>query len=125
MIIGMGIDLVEITRIEGMRKRWGDRFLRRIFTPIEVSYCLGHARPAAHLSGRFAMKEAVLKAFGMGLQMGVQWNDIETVNQPQGQPTVKLTGALADWARECAVSHIFASLSHERDYAIAQVILEG
>lgn len=124
-IIGIGVDLVKISRIREMAERWGPRFLDRVFTPGEQAYCLRRKFPPVHLSARFAVKEAMLKALGTGLRMGTRWKEIETVNNPAGKPEVKLSGTTGRLAEEKNVSKIFASISHDHDYSIAQVLLEG
>ena len=124
-IVGIGIDLVKISRIQEMMERWGPRFLDRVFTPTEQAYCLRHRFPPVHLSARFAVKEAILKALGTGLRMGTKWKEIETVNNPAGKPEVKLWGTTGQLAAEKNVSKIFATITHDHDYAIAQVLLQG
>jgi holo-[acyl-carrier protein] synthase len=137
MIIGIGIDLVRISRIQEMLKRWEDRFLNRVFTPSEIvsaqkkksqhipSQGSHPSQAAFRLSGLFAVKEAVLKGLGIGFQMGVGWQEIETWHNNLGKPVTTLSGKVQQIAREQGVSEIFVSLSHEGDYAIAQVILTG
>jgi len=89
---GIGIDLVEIGRLERAWRRHGSRFLRRVYTAAEERYCLGKRRPAASLAARFAAKEAVLKALGLGLG-GARWQDIEILPDPAGRPSLRLQGA--------------------------------
>jgi holo-[acyl-carrier protein] synthase len=125
MIIGIGVDLVKISRIHEMTARWGARFLDRVFTPTEQAYCLRRKFPPIHLSARFAVKEAMLKALGTGLRMGTKWKEIETVNNAAGKPEVKLSGQTGRLAAEQNVSEIFASITHDHDYSIAQVLLQG
>ncbi len=124
-IVGIGIDLVKISRMEKIRARWHQHFLDRIFTTNEQRYCLQHQKPQVHFSGRFAIKEAVLKALGTGLRDGIRWTEIETVNNPSGKPLVQLTGRASQCADDLGVVQILSSISHDHDYAIAQVILEG
>lgn len=125
MIMGIGIDLVKISRVEEMLSRWGDRFLNRVFTPSEIAYAQNKKNQPIPFSGLFAVKEAVLKGLGIGLQMGVRWQEIETSHNDLGKPIVSLSGKAQQIAREQRVSDIFVSISHEGDYAIAQVILSG
>jgi holo-[acyl-carrier protein] synthase len=125
MIVGIGVDLVKISRIHEMTERWGTRFLDRVFTPTEQAYCLRRKFPPTHLSARFAVKEAMLKALGTGLRMGTRWTEIETVNNAAGKPEVKLSGRTGQLAAEKKVSEIFASITHDHDYSIAQVLLQG
>ncbi len=123
MIIGIGIDLVQTARIQTILVRWGGRFTDRIFTPNEVAYAIKYKEPHLPFSARFAVKEAVLKALGVGLQRGVNLREIETINDSLGKPVVRLSGVTEKIALEKRVSTIFVSISHENDYAIAQVIL--
>ncbi len=125
MIIGIGIDLVKTARVQAIVKRWGERFLNRVFTPSETAYSLNRRQPHIPLSARFAVKEATLKALGIGVQMGIRWREIETVHDPLGKPMIRLSGKVQKIAQDKQVSDIFASLSHDGDYAIAQVILTG
>jgi len=122
MLIGIGIDLVKISRLERIVDRWGTRFISRVFSLSEQSYCAERTRPVLHFSGRFAVKEAVVKALGMGMTRG-KWTDIETVSHPDGKPVVILHGEIARLAKERRVGAIFVSISHDADYAIAQIIL--
>jgi len=123
-IVGIGIDLVKISRLEKITQRWGDRFLNRVFTPSERDYCLQRKRPHIHFSARFALKEAALKALGTGLREGISWKEVETVNDPNGKPGLRLYGKTGRLAEAHQVSKTFASMTHDHDYAIAQVILE-
>lgn len=124
-VIGIGIDMVEVSRIEELIEHWGPRFLDKIFTPEEQQTCMHRRFPHIHFSGRFAIKEAMLKALGTGLRSGLRWKDISTINNRLGKPTVQLFGRVRERADQMGVSTIFSSISHEQDYAIAQVLLEG
>lgn len=124
-IVGIGIDLVKISRMEKIRIRWHQAFLDRIFTADEQAYCLQFQKPQVRLSGRFAIKEALLKALGTGLRDGIRWTDITTVNDAAGKPLVQLRGQARQFADELGVQKILSSISHDHDYAIAQIILEG
>jgi holo-[acyl-carrier protein] synthase len=121
-IIGHGIDLVSVARIESMLRDHGDRFLERCFTPGERAAARDRRRAAEHLAARFAAKEAFLKALGTGLTGGISWTEIEVVTLPTGQPTLSLTGQAAHLARERGISETFLSLSHTDSTAIASVI---
>ena len=90
MIVGMGVDIAEIDRIEATIARRGDAFLKRIYTPLEIAYCERHKKKAERYAGRFAVKEATMKALGTGWRRGVRWRDIEVVNLPGGKPTLRL-----------------------------------
>lgn len=123
MIIGIGVDIIEIERIRQAVSR--ERFVQKVFTAAEQQYCSsrGNSRFASY-AARFAGKEAVMKAFGTGAAGGA-WLDIEILNQPQGSPFVRLTGRFAELADRMQVSAIPVSLTHARDYAAAQAILWG
>ena len=121
LIIGAGIDLVEIERMRGAIDRLGQRFLARIFTRRERQLCGG--RPW-RLAGRFAAKEALLKAIGTGLR-GFSWQQIEVLADDLGAPKVQCHGNFAAALRERGVTRIHVSISHAREYAIAQALLEG
>lgn len=121
MVDGCGIDLVEIVRIERALKRFGQRFLNRIFTPDERTYCLARKRPEESLAARFAAKEAVAKALGLGLGEFC-WQDIEIVRSDNGRPQVKLKGRALAQAKACDIGQVLISLSHTQQHAIAQAI---
>lgn len=126
LIVGTGIDVAEIARIQQAVERFGERFLQRIFTPSEVRYCQRKQRRAAEsLAARFAAKEAAAKALGTGIAKGVSWLEIEVTHLPGGRPTLRLHGRAAERANLLGVSHVHLSLSHGRDLAIAMVTLEG
>jgi holo-[acyl-carrier protein] synthase len=119
-LIGTGIDIVEVERIERMLERQGDRFLTRVFTRAEVERCTKKARPAMHLAARFAAKEAVAKALGTGFSKGVRMRDIEVVSN-DGPPRIQLYGAAARRYDALKASRILLSLTHTREYALAHV----
>lgn len=125
MIVGLGIDLVFIPRIEDALHRWEDRFLKRVFTSEEIDYCLRQKRPALPFALRFAAKEASSKALGTGMRQGVSWCDISIMHEPSGRPILKFYGNALKKAMELGGSSWYVSLSHERDYAVAVVIIEG
>ena len=125
MIIGIGIDLVKVERVERAVARWSDGFTKRIFTEGELEYCLRQKRPGLHLAARIGVKEAVMKAFGTGLSGGVRWKDIEVVRDEKGKPGVWLSGRLGDMATEMGVSETLVSFSHDTGYAVAQAVLMG
>ena len=125
LIVGCGIDLVKIERIEKIIKKWGDNFIFRIFTPLESEYCeIKKGNKFQSYAGKFAAKEALLKALGLGLR-GVNWKDIEVLNNKLGQPVIKLTGKLKEITFEKDIDRYFLTISHTKEYAIAQVILES
>lgn len=124
MIAGTGIDIVEVHRIDQALRRHGDRFLHRVFTPGEIAYCsTSDSHRSQRLAARFAAKEATLKAFGLGLR-DVKWTDIEVVRDPLGKPALNLSGRLKQLAEERGIARLHLSLSHSKDYAIAQVVAE-
>jgi len=125
LIIGCGIDLVKIERIEKIIKKWGDNFTSRVFTLLEREYCeKKKGNKYQSYAGRFAAKEALLKSLGLGLK-GVNWKEIEIENNELGQSIIETSGKLKKIASEKGVSKYFITISHTKDYAIAQVILEG
>jgi len=125
MIRGLGIDFVEVSRIEEAARRHGERFLKRILTEGERDYCSRHKEPARHWAARFAAKEAGMKALGTGWNAGVTFQSIEVVNLASGQPTLILHGASAERARALGATGAHVSLSHDGGYATACVILDG
>jgi len=125
MILGTGIDLIEVARIEESYRRFGERFLQRILRPGEIAYCLSLARPGPHLAARFAAKEAVSKAFGTGIGAELGWHDIEVRRRESGQPWIELHDAGADLLKRRQGRTIHLSLSHTAATAVAVAILEG
>lgn len=125
VIIGIGIDIIETDRIREAADRWGERFLNRIFTEDELTYCFHNKFPHTHLAGRFASKEAAMKAFGTGLSRGITWKDVEVAKNAAGKPEIVLHGKMIEFAEISAVKYIHLSISHTNGNAIAQVILEG
>ncbi len=125
LIIGCGIDLVKIERIEKIIKRWGNNFNCRIFTPLERDYCEKKKdNKYQSYAGKFAAKEALLKALGLGLR-GANWKEIEIKNDELGQPIIDTSGKLKNIASTRGVNKYFVTISHTKEYATAQVILEG
>lgn len=125
MIVGMGIDLAEVPRIAESIERFGERFLRRVFTEEEIRYCNSKANRVERFAARFAAKEAAMKALGTGWNRGVRWCDIEVSRQPGGRPTIKFYGVAAQFAAKLGTNNISLSLSHTPELAIANVILES
>lgn len=125
MIVGTGIDIAEVPRIADAMARYGDRFLRRIFTEDEIQYCDSKANRVERYAARFAAKEAAMKALGTGWSHGVRWRDIEVRRQPGGRPTIAFHGKAAEFAAKLGAAHVALSLSHTKEQAIAQVILEN
>jgi holo-[acyl-carrier protein] synthase len=125
MIVGTGIDIAEVPRIQESIARFGDRFLRRIYTEGEIRYCDSKANRAERYAARFAAKEAAMKALGTGWSHGVRWRDCEVVRLPGGRPTIAFHGEAGEVAARLGVKHAALSLSHTAEQAIAQVILEN
>jgi holo-[acyl-carrier protein] synthase len=123
MVIGVGIDLVKIDRIQKMVEKWNKRFLNRIFTSDEQRYSYSFRHPFPHLAGRFAIKEAVFKAIGTGWRDGVKWTDIEVYNESSGQPRVRVYGKVKKKIEDQGVTNIQASISHDTEYSVGQIVL--
>lgn len=124
MIIGIGIDLVKISRIE-KAGNGHPAFLERVFTEREREYCGRMKYPAQHFAARFAAKEAVLKAFGTGMGAGMKWTDIEVLHGEGGGPIVNMGGGVKDLADLRGVKQVLLSYSHDEGYAVAQAVLAG
>ncbi len=124
MIYGIGIDLVKIKRMDRIINRWGDRFVRRVFTKGEIEVCYKRSSPSSAFSLRFAAKEAFSKAIGLGMKKGVRWRDIEIFHFPGGRPGLKLHGRSLDICNEQHITNLHVSLSDEGEYGIAMVVLE-
>jgi holo-[acyl-carrier protein] synthase len=125
MIVGTGIDIAQVPRIAESIQRFGDRFLRRVFTEAEILYCESKANRIERYAARFAAKEAAMKALGTGWNHGVRWRDIEVCRQPGRRPTIKFHGKAAEVADGLNTKNVALSLSHTPEQAIAQVILES
>jgi holo-[acyl-carrier protein] synthase len=120
-VIGIGIDIEEVERVAKVFAT--PRALARVFTPHEIAYCQPKRHCFEHLAARFAAKEALFKALGTGLSGGLRWTDVEVRNEPSGRPSVTLYGAARELAQQLGVTTILVTLSHSRQYAIAQVML--
>lgn len=125
MIVGSGIDMVEIERIQQSFERFGKRFLDRVFTPSEQAYCMRKRNAAESLAARFAAKEAAAKALGTGISRGVNWLEIEVVREPGGRPSIRFHGRAADFAARLGVAHTALSLTHTASLSMASVLLES
>ena len=123
-IVGIGIDATDLPRVAEILERYGDRFLRRVFTDGEIAYCTRRRNPVPHLAGRFAVKEAAMKALGTGQSRGVLWKDIEVV-RAGGPPRLKLHGGAASRAQEMGVKESLVTITHSEALAFAQVVLLG
>lgn len=124
-IVGIGVDVVDIARVQKLLERYGARFLQRVFTEAETRYAMDGSFPAERLAGRFAVKEAVLKAFGTGKSQGILWKDVETVRGPKGKPVVQLHGQAVRWAKWKGGGTIHVSIAHDGGKAMGFVILES
>lgn len=125
MIVGTGVDIIEVARIKAAIDRFGQRFLKRVFTPAEIRYCISKLNAAERLAARFAAKEAGMKAIGTGLRHGVTWQDVEVVRVPGGRPRLRFSGKAAEFAAALGCKNPHLSLSHTAEQAIAHVILES
>jgi holo-[acyl-carrier protein] synthase len=125
MLIGTGVDLMEIDRIAHSIERYGVRFLHRVYTPGEIAYCQRKRSSAESFAARFAAKEAGAKALGTGISRGVAWSEFEVQRERGGRPTLVLSGRAAAMASELGVKHIALSLTHTRTTAMAVVMMEG
>jgi holo-[acyl-carrier protein] synthase len=125
MIVGCGLDMIEIARIEETIARHGSRFLERVYLPEEILYCRRKRNAAESFAARFAAKEAGAKALGTGIQNGVGWRDIEIVRAASGRPSLIFHGRAAVIARQIGANHAVVSLTHSRTQALAQVLLES
>ena len=124
-VVGIGVDLVENARIEHSLERFGERFLKRVFTPGEIEYSQSMKYPARHLAARFAAKEAVSKAFGTGIGKAMGWKDIDVRRKGSGEPFIILEGGAKKLAEERKVSKVLITLSHTEHHAMAVIVVEG
>ncbi len=124
MICGIGIDLVENSRLEKIVEKWGQKFLTRIFSDHEIQYCGKYVKSSTHYGARFAAKESFLKALGLGMGMGVNLKDIEVINDDNGKPAFALYGEAKAQIVNRKITNIHLSLTHTRNYATALVVLE-
>jgi holo-[acyl-carrier protein] synthase len=125
MLIGTGVDLIEIERIANSIERYGERFLRRVYTDREIAYCNRKRSSAESFAARFAAKEAGAKALGTGISRGVTWSEFQIEREPSGRPILELRGRAAQLAAELGVKRISLSLTHTGSLAMATVMMEG
>jgi holo-[acyl-carrier protein] synthase len=125
MLIGTGVDLIEIERIANSIERYGERFLRRVYTDREIAYCNRKRASAESFAARFAAKEAGAKALGTGISRGVTWSEFQIEREPSGRPILELRGRAAQLADELGVKRISLSLTHTGSLAMATVMMEG
>jgi holo-[acyl-carrier protein] synthase len=125
MIVGIGVDLASVSRVDGLLARRGDRALARLFTPAEARRCRERRHPPESFAARFAAKEAFFKALGTGWGRGGAWTEVEVVSAHSGAPSIRLSGTAAALAERRGVRSIHLSLTHTGDTAAAFVVLEG
>jgi holo-[acyl-carrier protein] synthase len=124
MIVGTGVDLAEVPRIRASIERYGEKFIRRIYTPAEIAYVERKANKYERYAARFAAKEAGMKAIGTGWRHGVTWQDFEVANLRSGKPTLLFHGVAAGFAEKLGVKHVSLSITHTAGLGMAHVILE-
>lgn len=124
MIVGTGIDVCEVSRVAQAIERFGERFLKRIYTAAEIDYCQSKKNAVERFAARFAAKEAATKAIGTGLHFGVTWQDVEVRRAPGGRPTIHFYRAASQRFSRLGATAAHLSLTHSGDLAIAQVIIE-
>jgi holo-[acyl-carrier protein] synthase len=124
-VIGLGTDIIECSRIGEMIHKHGELFLNRVFTQQEIAYCSSRKTSNQHYAGRWAAKEAALKALGTGWAKGIQWTDIAVSHQLGGKPIITIDGVAAEIAKEQGIAEIMLSISHCRHYAVAYCIAVG
>ncbi len=124
MIVGIGIDIVQIIRIERLIRKWGSRFTGRVFSPNEIAYSEAHFKSEQHFAANFAVKESIAKALGSGFKGELRMRDIEVLRDKEGKPYVNLFGKAKQKVGELGVNRIHTSISHDGEYSIAFVVLE-
>jgi holo-[acyl-carrier protein] synthase len=121
-VVGIGTDIVECLRIAQMIERHGELFITRVYTPYEIKYCQSRRQATQHFAGRWAAKEAILKALGTGWRRGISWRDIEVRNEPGGRPVVALRGGAREVVEQQKIGQILISISHCRSHATAYAL---
>ena len=124
-IIGIGTDIIECLRIAQMIERHGELFINRVYTPLEIQYCQSRKQSTQHYAGRWAAKEAILKALGTGWRKGISWRDIEVRNDPGGRPVVAMRGGARDVVERLGITEMLISISHCRSHATAYAVAQG
>ena len=124
-ILGIGTDIVECLRIAQMVERHGELFITRVYTPLEIEYCQSRKQATQHFAGRWAAKEAVLKALGTGWRRGISWRDVEVRNIRTGSPTIALYGGARDYMEHAGIAQVLISISHCRSHATAYAVALG
>lgn len=125
MIIGLGIDLIEVSRIEAAWQKFGERFINRVLLPSEIAYCLSHRHPGPYIAARFAAKEAASKAFGTGIGALLSWHDLEVARKSSGEPFLIFQGKAGELFKKRAGRTVHLTITHTSAHAVAAVILEG
>jgi holo-[acyl-carrier protein] synthase len=125
MILGTGIDIIEVARVKASHERFGERFLKHVLLTDEIAYCLSHKNPAPFIAARFAAKEAISKAFGTGIGAALGWHDMEIRRKKSGEPFVILHGKGEELFAACCAKQLLISLSHTANYAAVMAVLEG
>jgi holo-[acyl-carrier protein] synthase len=125
MIVGTGVDIAEVERIGQTLERFGHRFIERVFTAEEIRYCESKANRVERYAARFAAKEAAMKAIGTGWNRGVTWRDVEVRRSPGQRPTMAFHGNAREFFAKLGATRAHLSLTHTKQFAMAQVILEG
>ena len=125
MIVGTGVDIVEVARIKKSLEKHFPRFEQKIFTPNEISYCRSRPEPGIHFAARFAAKEAVMKCLGTGMDQGIAFKDIEVTREKTGKPAITLYGKGTEISSRLKIKKIHISISHDKNHAIAQAIAEA
>ena len=124
-IVGIGGDITECLRIARMIERHGELFINRVYTDEEIKYCQSSKQATQHYTGRWAAKEAILKALGTGWRKGISWRDIEVRNEPSGRPVVAVRGGVKDVVEQLGITEILVTISHCRTHATATAIAVG
>jgi len=124
-ILGVGTDITECLRIARMIERHGELFIDRVYTPAEIQYCRNRKQATQHFTGRWAAKEAILKALGTGWRRGIAWRDIEVRNEPGGRPVVAVRGGAKDVIEQLGIAKLLVSISHCRSHATAFAVAVG
>ena len=124
-VLGIGTDIIECLRIAQMIERHGELFINRVYTDHEIAYCRARKAATQHFAGRWAAKEAVLKAMGTGWRRGISWRDIEVRNQPSGKPVIALRGGARDVIEASGIQQMLISISHCRSHATAYALAVG
>ncbi len=124
MIYGTGVDLIAVARIGRSLEKYSPKFEARLFTELEIGYCRSQADPVKHFAARFAVKEAVMKCLGSGMEQGIGFKDIEVANEASGKPTARLSGRAKERFEALGLCALHVSISHDDHYAVAQAIAE-